>query len=100
MEEKVIPSYFRYWGKADPKYPGEPKWHEYLAVPAIEAADKAASERLDVFAQLPPTLIGELVREPGFLAEQQQWSAQAVGKVNLGVLSRQLKVGVRRPLFL
>ena len=19
--------YFRYWGKADPKYPGEPKWH-------------------------------------------------------------------------
>jgi len=19
--------YFRYWGKADPKYQGEPKWH-------------------------------------------------------------------------
>ncbi len=19
--------YFRYWGKADPKYPGQPKWH-------------------------------------------------------------------------
>ena len=22
-----LPSYFRYWGKADPSYPGEPKWH-------------------------------------------------------------------------
>ena len=22
-----IASYFRYWGKADPNYPGEPKWH-------------------------------------------------------------------------
>lgn len=22
-----LPSYFRYWGKADPAYPGEPKWH-------------------------------------------------------------------------
>ena len=21
------PSYFKYWGKADPNYPGEPKWH-------------------------------------------------------------------------
>jgi len=20
-------SFFRYWGKADPNYPGEPKWH-------------------------------------------------------------------------
>ena len=20
-------SYFRYWGKADPNYSGEPKWH-------------------------------------------------------------------------
>jgi len=22
-----IPAYFRYWGKADPKYEGDPKWH-------------------------------------------------------------------------
>lgn len=90
---------FGSWHPSQP-HPGEPKWHEYLAVPAVEAADKAASERLDVFAQLPPSVIGELVREPGFLSEQQQWCAQATGKMNLGVLSRQLKMGVRRPLFL
>jgi hypothetical protein len=22
--------YFRYWGKADPDYPGEPKWHPLI----------------------------------------------------------------------
>ena len=29
-EEKMTgrtPDYFRYWGKADPKSPREPKWH-------------------------------------------------------------------------
>lgn len=24
---KKTPTYFKYWGKADPKYEGEPKWH-------------------------------------------------------------------------
>ncbi|MHB9118613.1 MAG: HD domain-containing protein [Burkholderiales bacterium] len=24
MEENLL---FRYWGKASPEYPGEPKWH-------------------------------------------------------------------------
>lgn len=24
---KELPAYFRYWGKANPNYPGEPKWH-------------------------------------------------------------------------
>jgi CRISPR-associated endonuclease/helicase Cas3 len=23
----TVPTYFKYWGKADPKYEGEPKWH-------------------------------------------------------------------------
>jgi hypothetical protein len=34
--------YFRYWGKADPDYPGEPKWHplvyHYLDVTTVAAA--------------------------------------------------------------
>jgi len=74
--------------------------HGYLAAPAIEAADKAACGRLDLYAQLPSSVLAELVRDPEFLSEQQRWSAQAAGKNNLGVLSRQIKVGVRRPLFL
>ena len=39
---KDTPSYFRYWGKADPNYPGEPKWHPLvyhcLDVAAVAAA--------------------------------------------------------------
>ena len=35
-------SYFRYWGKADPNYPGDPKWHPLvyhcLDVAAVAAA--------------------------------------------------------------
>lgn len=27
MKETEYKTYFRYWGKADPNYPGEPKWH-------------------------------------------------------------------------
>jgi len=37
-----IPTYFRYWGKADPNFPGEPKWHPLvyhcLDVAAVAAA--------------------------------------------------------------
>jgi len=39
---KDTPSYFRYWGKADPNYSGEPKWHPLvyhcLDVAAVAAA--------------------------------------------------------------
>jgi len=41
-EMKEPPTYFRYWGKADPNYPGEPKWHPLvyhcLDVAAVAAA--------------------------------------------------------------
>lgn len=97
--EQYVWERFASWRLSQP-HPGDEKWHGYLALPAREPADKAGSERLDLFSRLPSTIIGELVREPGFLTEQQQWSAQAAGKTNLGVLSRQLKLGVRRPLFL
>ena len=97
--EQYVWERFGSWRLPQP-HPGDEKWHGYLALPAAEPADKAASERLDLFSQLPSTIISELVREPGFLSEQQQWSAQAAGKTNLGALSRQLKLGVRRPLFL
>jgi hypothetical protein len=26
----ISPPMFRYWGKADPSYAGEPKWHPWL----------------------------------------------------------------------
>ena len=32
-----LPDYFRYWGKADPKYSGEPKWHP-LAYHCLDVA--------------------------------------------------------------
>jgi len=25
-----FPDYFKYWGKADPNYHGEPKWHRLV----------------------------------------------------------------------
>ena len=38
---------FRYWGKADPDYPGEPKWHPFvyhsLDVAAVASAFWACS---------------------------------------------------------
>ncbi len=27
MKKTELKSYYQYWGKADPNYPGEPKWH-------------------------------------------------------------------------
>ena len=97
--EQYVWDRFGSWRLPQP-HPGDEKWHGYLALPTGEPADKAASERLDLFSNLPPSVISDLVREPGFLSEQQQWSAQAAGKNNLGILSRQLKLGIRRPLFL
>jgi len=37
-----IPSYFKYWGKADPKYHHEPKWHP-LAYHSLDVAAVAAA---------------------------------------------------------
>jgi CRISPR-associated endonuclease/helicase Cas3 len=36
-----IPTYFRYWGKADPNYEGEPKWHP-LVYHCLDVAAVAA----------------------------------------------------------
>ncbi|MDY0059831.1 MAG: EVE domain-containing protein [Myxococcota bacterium] len=78
----------------------DPKIHAYLSVPIREARDVAASERLDLFAQLPPTVNNDLIREPDFLAELQSWSADAASKAEDGPLSRQLRRGWKRPLML
>ena len=76
------------------------KTHAYLSVPIRESHAAAASERLDLFTHLPPKVIGDLIREPDFLAEQQSWSADAASKSPVGPLSTQLHRGWKRPLFL
>ena len=42
MEAVQINTLFNYWGKADDKYPGEPKWHP-LAYHSLDVAAVAAS---------------------------------------------------------
>jgi hypothetical protein len=98
LEEHVW-SRFGSWHLTQPDA-GDIKTHAYLSVPLSEARDVAASERLDLFAQLPSKVIGELIREPDFLSEQQSWSADAADKTAEGPLSRQLRRRWRRPLLL
>lgn len=74
--------------------------HAYLSVPIREPHAVAASERLDLFTHLPPKVIGDLIREPDFLAEQQSWSADAAPKSPEGPLSTQLRRDWKRPLIL
>lgn len=81
--------------KADPQ-----RTQAYLTVPVREPHGSAASERLDLFAQLPPKVISDLIREPEFLAEQQSWSADAASKSSEGPLSTQLRRKWKRPLLL
>lgn len=97
--EAYIWERFGFWHLAQPHL-GDSKWHGYLTVPVAEPADLAASEKLDLFAHLPPLIISELVRDTSFLNEQQTWSAQASMKGSLGPLSRQMNLGIRRPLLL
>jgi hypothetical protein len=40
MKETEYKSYFRYWGKADPNYPGDPKWHP-LVYHCLNIADSS-----------------------------------------------------------
>lgn len=82
------------------RHGGDQKTHAYLSVPIREPRDVAASERLDLFAQLPPKVIGDLIREPEFLSEQQSWSADAASKSSEGSLSTQLRRSWKRPLLL
>jgi hypothetical protein len=38
-----VPTYFRYWGKADPKYEGQSKWHP-LVYHCLDVAAVAINE--------------------------------------------------------
>jgi len=96
--ERYIWSHFGGWHLGQP-YAEDKRWHQYLKIPFSESVSTSASEKLDLFAHLPPEIISKLVRDTAFLNEQQTWSAQATNK-NLGLLSRQLKSGIKRPLIL
>ena len=98
LEEHVW-SRFGNWHLTQP-HAGDHKVHAYLSVPIREPRDVAASERLDLFAQLPPKVIGDLIREPDFLSEQQSWSADAASKAAEGPLSLQLRRSWKRPFLL
>ena len=62
VEEGDLESYFRYWGKADEKYPSEPKWHPLvyhsLDVAAVAAAWWDASPVLRKILRYACTLEG------------------------------------------
>lgn len=97
LEEHVRARFGR-WHLTQP-HGGDQRTHAYLSVPIREPRDVAASERLDLFAQLPPKVIGDLIREPEFLSEQQSWSADAASKLE-GPLSTQLRRSWKRPSLL
>lgn len=96
--EEYIWSHFGGW-HLEQLYAEDIRWHQYLKIPMSESISTSASEKLDLFAHLPPEIISKLVRDTVFLNEQQTWSAQAA-KRNLGPLSRQMKSGIKRPLIL
>jgi hypothetical protein len=98
LEEHVW-ARFGCWHLPQP-HGGDQKTRAYLSVPIREPSDVAASERLDLFVQLPPKVIGDLIREPEFLSEQQSWSADAASKSSEGPLSTQLRRSWKRPLLL
>jgi hypothetical protein len=98
LEEHVWTRFGR-WHLTQP-YSGDQKTHAYLSVPIREPRDVAASERLDLFAQLPPKVIGNLIREPEFLSEQQSWSVDAASKSSEGPLTTQMRRNWKRPLLL
>jgi len=98
LEEHVWTRFGR-WHLTQP-YGIDQRTDAYLSVPIREPRDVAASERLDLFAQLPSKVIGGLIREPEFLSEQQSWSADAASKSAEGPLSTQLRRSWKRPLLL
>jgi len=56
--------YFRYWGKADPDYPGEPKWHQLI----YHCLDVAAVGR--VLLKRQPAILDRLGILSGIPAER------------------------------
>lgn len=97
--EEHVWSRFGDWHLPQP-HGGDQKAGAYLSVPIREPRAIAASERLDLFTHLPPNVIGNLIREPDFLAEQQSWSVDAAPKSPEGPLSTQLHRDWKRPLIL
>ncbi len=82
--------------------PGEPTERDelYLRVPVSQGANRNETECLDVFSKLPAPVIRRLIENPEFVSQQSEWSARDSSLKGLGVLSRQAKLGMQRPLFL
>ena len=97
--EEHVWSRFGGWHLPQP-HDDDQKTHAYLSVPIREPNAVAASERIDLFTHLPLEMMGDLLREPGFVAEQQSWSVDAAPKSPEGPLSTQLRRGWKRPLIL
>ena len=97
--EEHVWSRFGGWHLMQP-HGDDQKSGAYLSVPIREPHAIAASERIDLFTHLPLEVMGDLLREPGFVAEQQSWSADAAPKSPEGPLSTQLRRGWKRPLIL
>ena len=97
--EEHVWSRFGGWHLPQP-HGDDQKTRAYLSVPIREPHAVAASERLDLFTHLPPKVIGDLIRVPDFLAEQQSWSADVASKSQEGSLSTQLHRDWKRPLIL
>ena len=97
--EEHVWSRFGGWHLPQP-HGDDQKTRAYLSVPIREPHAVAASGRLDLFTHLPPKVIGDLIREPDFLAEQQSWSADAASNSQEGPLSTQLHRDWKRPLIL
>lgn len=98
LEEHVWERFGRW--HLTPPHSAEQKIYIYHDIPIQEPRDVAASERLDLFARLPPKIIRDLIREPDFLSEQQSWSADAASKSSEGPISTQLRRSWKRPLLL
>jgi len=82
MVDQSVPSYFQYWGKADPKYPGEPKWHPLV----YHSLDVAAVGSV-LFAPVKPLcnrLATQLKVAPAWL---QRWVTFCLSLHDIGKFS-------------
>jgi len=73
------PTYFKYWGKADPKYEGEPKWHPLV----YHCLDVAAVGwwLLDPLKPLCQKISADLGASPDWM---QKWFCFCLGLHDLG----------------
>lgn len=78
---------------------GDVSSQRYLSFPTVVTTDQEALQKQQLFSTLPQEINFSLIRNANILTELQQWSAKSEIK-GLGPLSRQLKLGISRPLFL